>query len=103
MDENKNLNEIEEAVSEVDAATMNDEELRETMKKFIEKERGQSMILGYRVACTTIMQLIAEWHAPGASKRQYERIFKKVEEFCSKALKQDDNDVEDTTEQNDEE
>ena len=103
MDENKTINEVEEAVSEVDPAAMNDEQLKEEMKKFIEKERGQSMILGYRVACMTMMQLIAEWHDPQASKRQYERIFKKVEEFCNKALKQDDSDAEDSTEQDNEE
>ena len=103
MDENKNMNEVDEAVSEVDVAPMNDEELREAMKKFIEKERGQSMIAGYRVACMTIMQLIAGWHAPGTSKREYERIFKKLEEFCGKALKQDENDTEDATETPEEE
>ena len=102
MDENKVTNEVAEAVSEVDSSLMDNEELREEIKKFIEKERGQSMIAGYRVACMTIMQLIAGWHAPTASKREYERIFKKLEEFCGKALKQDDSAAEDVTEASEE-
>lgn len=102
MDENKVFNEVDEAVSEVDTPSMKDEEFKEAVKKFIEKERGQSMIAGYRVACMTIMQMIAPWHDPGASKREYERIFKKVEEFCGKALKQDNSDTEDVTEASEE-
>ena len=88
MEENKNLNEIDEATADVDHASTNDEELREKMKAFLEKERGQAMILGYRVACRTIMQLILPWHQKNCSHREYERIFKKVEEFCGKALQQ---------------
>ena len=102
MEENKNLNEVDEAIADVDPASMNEEELREEMKSFIEKERGQAMILGYRVACRTIMQLISPWHAPKCSHREYERIFKKVEEFCGRALKQAENGAEDVTEASDE-
>ena len=93
MEENKNLNEVDEAIADVDPASMNDEELREKIKTFLEKERSNAMILGYRVACSTIMQLVAPWHAPKCSHREYERIFKKLEEFCGRALKQDENDA----------
>lgn len=92
MEENKNL-EIDEAVAEVDTSEMNQEELKKAMGDFLTKERGQSMILGYRVACSTIMQIISGWHKPNCSHREYERIFKKVEEFCGKALKQDEKTV----------
>lgn len=95
MEENKSL-EINEAVAEVDPADMSQEELKKVMGDFLTKERGQSMILGYRVACTTIMQMISGWRKPNCSHREYERIFKKVEEFCGKALKQDEKDSEET-------
>lgn len=98
MEENKTLNEIDEAIADVDPKSTNDEELREKIKTFLEKERGQAMILGYRVACSTIMQLIAPWHAPKCSHREYERLFKKVEEFCGRALKQAENGAEDVSE-----
>lgn len=98
MDENKNLNEVDEAVSEVDTSDMRNDELKEAIQQTLDRVRNKAMILGYRVACTTIMQMIAGWHAPGASKREYERIFKRVEEFCSKALKQDNNGAQNVTE-----
>ena len=87
---------INEAVAEVDSTEMSQEELKKAMGDFLTKERGQSMILGYRVACTTIMQLISGWRKPNCSHREYERIFKKVEEFCSKALKQDEKEAAET-------
>lgn len=96
MEENKNLNEIDEAVSEVDPAEMSQEELKKAMGDFLTKERGKSMILGYRVACRTILQLIAPWHQKNCSHREYERIFKRLEEFCGKALKQDEEEVSET-------
>ena len=96
MEKNNNMEEINEAVSGVDPSEMSQEELKKAMGDFITKERGQAMILGYRIACQAIMQIIDDWHVPGTSKRQYERIFKKVEEFCGKALKQDENNAEET-------
>ena len=102
MDENKNMNEVEESVSEVDTSSMNNEELKEAVRKVLDKTRNDGIVLGYRVACTTMMQMIAPWHTPEASKREYERIFKRVEEFCNKALKQAENGTEDATETFDE-
>jgi len=95
MEENKNV-EIDEAVAEVDTTEMSHEELKKAMGDFLTKERGQAMILGYRTACLTIMKMISGWHKPNCSHREYERIFKKVEEFCSKALKQDEKDSKET-------
>ena len=97
MEENKNFNEVDEAVSGVDATSMSNDELKEAVQKVLEKTRNNGIVTGYRVACMTIMQMIAEWHAPKTSKRQYERIFKNVEEFCGKALKQDENNTKDVT------
>lgn len=99
MEENKNLNEVDEALSEVDQGEMSQEELKQKIGDFLTAERGKSMILGYRVACQTILQMIAPWHQKNCSHREYERIFKRVEEFCGKALKQDEKDTEETVEE----
>ena len=90
MDENKNLHEVDEAVAAVDSSEMSKEEMEKAVGDFLTKERGQAMILGYRVACQTILQLIAKWRKPNCSHREYERIFKQLEEFCGKALKRDE-------------
>ena len=96
MEETKNLNEVDEALSDVDSAEMSQEELKKAMGEFLTKERGQAMILGYRTCCQAVLQLIAPWRQKNCSHREYERIFKRVEEFCGKALKQDENEVEET-------
>ena len=95
MEEN-NLNEVEEAVSEVDTSAMTNNELKEAVDKTLQKVRNDAMTLGFRVACSTIMQTIAPWRQKNCSHREYERIFKKVEEFCGKALKQDEETSEET-------
>lgn len=97
MDENKNLTEVEEAVAEVDGKPMQDDELKEAITKQLEKIRNENIIVGYRVACKTVIDLIAPWHQPKCSKRELERILKKLEEFCSKALKQDTKETDETT------
>lgn len=61
----------------------------EAINKQLEKIRNDAIIVGYRVACKMVIDMIAPWHQPNCSHREYERIFKKLEEFCGKALKQD--------------
>lgn len=90
MDENENLSAVDEAVAEVDDKSMNDDELKEAITKQLEKIRNDNIIVGYRVACQTVMDLIAPWHQPKCSKRELERILKKLEEFCMKGLKKPD-------------
>ena len=96
MEENKNLNEVDEAVAEVDSASMNDEELKTAITKQLEKIRNDNIIVGFRVACQTVIDLIAPWHQPKCSKRELERILKKVEEFCLKGRKHDEENTEET-------
>jgi hypothetical protein len=99
MEENKVLPEVDEAVAEVDETVpMSNDELKEAIDGTVQRIRTQAMILGYRTACMTIMQMISGWHKPNCSHREYERIFKKLEEFCGKALKQEEK----TTETNEE-
>ena len=90
MDENMNLNEVDEAVEAVDTSAMSNEELKKAVGDYLTNERNKSMILGYRVACQMILQMIAPWRKKGCSYRDHERIFKQVEEWCGKALKQDE-------------
>ena len=97
MEENKNINEVNEAVAEVDASSMTDDELKQAITKQLEKVRNDGIIIGYKVAARTIIDIIAPWHNPNCSKREYERIFKKIEEFYGKALKQADSGVQDVT------
>ena len=98
MDEN-NLNEVEEAVSEVDTSSMSNDELKEAVDKTLAKVRTDAMMLGFRDACTSMMQIIAPWRKKNCSHREYERIFKKLETFCGKALEQNE-EVEEETVQN---
>lgn len=79
-------NEVAEAVEQVDAGKMTNEDLREKVEKTLEKVRSDGILIGYRTAATVLMQMIAPWHQPNCSKREYERIFKKLEEFFGKAL-----------------
>ena len=91
MEDNMDLNVVEEAVAEVDdKPVLNDETLKNLVDETLSTVRNQAMILGYRVACSTIMEMIAPWRNPHSSHNDYKRIFKKVEEFCGKALKQPD-------------
>lgn len=98
MEENMNLNEVDEAVASVDTSAMNNDELKGAINKTLEKIRNQGIVIGYRVACQAIMQMIAPWHQPNCSHREYERIFKRLEEFCGKALKQDEADANEANE-----
>ena len=99
MEDNNNLNVIDESLSEIDPTDMSQEELKQKIGDFLTQERGKSMILGYRVCCRTVLEMIAPWHQKNCSHREYERIFKKVEEFCGKALRQDENDTEASTDE----
>ena len=90
MEENMDLNEVDEAVAEVDASSMTNDELKQVITKQLEKVRNDGIIVGYKVAAKTIMDIITPWRQPNQSKREYERIFKRIEEFLGKALKQDE-------------
>lgn len=98
MEETKIPNEVNEAVAEIDSSEMSKEELEKAIGDFLTKERGKSMILGYRVACQTILQMIAPCLQPNCSKREHERVVKKIVQFCDKALQQDEEKAEESTE-----
>lgn len=79
-------NEVAEAVEQVDTGKMPDDELKDAVEKTLDRVRNDGILIGYRTAATVLMQMIAPWHQPNCSKREYERIFKKLEEFFGKAL-----------------
>lgn len=86
-------NEVEEAVEQVDTGKMTTEELKDAVAKTLEKVRNDAMVLGYRVACQTIVQMLVPCLQPNVSRRELERSIKKVIEFAGKALKQPDETV----------
>ena len=79
-------NEVEEVVEQAKTGDMTIEELKDSVAKVLEKTRRDGILIGYRTSATMIMQMIAPWRQPNCSKREYERIFKKLEEFFGKAL-----------------
>lgn len=88
MEENKNLPEVDEAVAEVDTSGMDNNELKTAINETLERIRTQAMVLGYRTACMTIMQMLSPCFKQHLSYRDYERIVKQVNAFCAKGLKQ---------------
>ena len=90
MEENMIPNEVDEAVEQVDTSNMTTEEIKEAVQKTLEKVRSDALVLGYRVACQTISQMLMPCLQPNTSKRELERSIKKVIEFAGKALKQAD-------------
>lgn len=71
----------------------NEEKLKNTVEKTLEKVHNNGILIGYRTACTVMLQMIEPWHQPNCSKREYERIFKKLEEFFGKALKKNNDEL----------
>lgn len=88
MEENKNLNEVEEAVAEVDTSNMDNEELKGAINETLSKIRTQSMILGFRVSCQTILDKISTFErTPGTkSNNDHKRLIKDIKKFCEQGL-----------------
>ena len=88
--------EVEEVAEQARNGEMSNDELKEAIAKTLEKVRNDAMILGYRVACQTIVQMLIPCLQPHASRRELERIIKKTIEFAGKALKQQEDNNEET-------
>ena len=65
-----------------------DEELEAAVKEQMEKLRTQSMLLGFQVACHSVLQKIADtMQKPGkTSMNDYKRLIKEIHEFCSTGI-----------------
>lgn len=86
MDE-KNIGQIMEEIHDQNTETDPEkDDLKERIEKGFEQIRTQSMALGMRTACMTIYQMIQPWHNTKSTHNDYKRIFKKVEQFCLKAV-----------------
>jgi hypothetical protein len=65
-----------------------DEELKEAIEDTLSKIRNQSMILGFRVACSTIKDKIDKFErAPGSkSNNDHKRLIKDIKKFVDQGL-----------------
>lgn len=94
MEEIKNLNEVvtenevTEAVAEVDAPTVSNEELKEAINRTLSKIRTQSMLLGARASSKSILDKITAFErTPGAkSNNDHKRLIKDIKKFVETAL-----------------
>lgn len=82
MEENKNP--IEEQENDI----MADDELKDAIEEQLSKIRNQSMILGFRVACQTILNKINAFErAPGSkSNNDHKRLIKDIKQFVEQGL-----------------
>ena len=82
MEENKN------PIEEQEAPTMNDDELKGAIEEQLSKIRSQSMILGFRVACSTIRDKINAFErTPGSkSNNDHKRLIKDIKKFVEQGL-----------------
>lgn len=82
MEENKN------PIEEQEKHTMTDDELNNAIEEQLQKIRSQSMIIGFRVACQTILDKINAFErAPGSkSNNDHKRIIKDIKKFVEIGL-----------------
>ena len=77
---------IEEQENE--KSILNDDELKGAIEEQLSKIRTQSMILGFRVACQTILDKIAVFErTPGSkSNNDHKRLIKEIKKFVEQGL-----------------
>ena len=82
MEENKNTTEEQET------PTMNDDDLKDAIEEQLSKIRSQSMILGFRVACSTIQDKINAFERipGGKSNNDHKRLIKDIKKFVEQGL-----------------
>ena len=80
--ENKVIEEQEEK------PIMGEEELKGAIEKQLSKIRSQSMIIGFRVACQTMLDKISKFErSPGnKSNNDHKRLIKDIKKFCETGL-----------------
>jgi hypothetical protein len=82
------MEELNNTIEEQEAPTMNNDELKGAIEEQISKIRSQSMILGFRVACQTILDKISAFErTPGSkSNNDHKRLIKEIKQFVEKGL-----------------
>lgn len=84
MDKRNEIIETEEVTTE----TMTEDELTKAVEETLEKVRTQAMLLGAQSMCSVVLQKIvtAKAHPGKRSLRDYERLIKDIENFCTVGL-----------------
>jgi hypothetical protein len=82
------MEELNNTIEEQEAPTMNDDELKGAIEEQLSKIRSQSMILGFRVACSAIRDKINEFErTPGSkSNNDHKRLIKDIKKFVEQGL-----------------
>ena len=80
MEENKAIENQEE--------TLNNDELKGAIEETLSKIRRQSMILGFRVSCQSILDKINAFErSPGSkSNNDHKRLIKEIKKFVEQGL-----------------
>ena len=73
---------------ENDKPILDDDALRGAIEEQLSKIRRQSMILGFRVACQSTLDKIANFErTPGSkSNNDHKRLIKDIKKFCEQGL-----------------
>jgi hypothetical protein len=82
------MEELNNTIEEQEVPTMNDNELKDAIEEQLSKIRSQSMILGFRVACSTILDKINAFErSPGnKSNNDHKRLLKDIKKFVEQGL-----------------
>ena len=82
MEENKNT------IEEQEAHTINDDVLKDAIEERLSKIRTQSMIIGFRVCCQTVLDKLHEFErTPGnKSNNDHKRLIKDIKKFVEQGL-----------------
>lgn len=82
------MEELNIPIEEQENPAMNDEELKGAIEEQLSKIRSQSMILGFRVACQTILNKINAFErSPGSkSNNDHKRLIKDIKQFIEQGL-----------------
>ena len=84
--ENKNI-ELESDIGEPITPEAKDE-LKDAIEEQLSKIRNQSMILGFRVACQTVLDKITTFERTpgGKSNNDHKRLIKEIKKFVEQGL-----------------
>ena len=88
------MEELNNPIEEQAAPNMNDDELKGAIEEQLSKIRSQSMIIGFRVACSTIKGKIDGFEkSPGnKSNNDHKRLIKDIKKFVEQGLARKMND-----------
>ena len=81
-------NEIKTIEEEQEKPIMEDDELKNAIEEQLSKIRRQSMILGFRVSCQTVLDKITAFErSPGTkSNNDHKRLIKDIKKFVEQGL-----------------